>query len=427
MSRVKELNIEGIDEVVYYDECDNGLKIYIWVNEKVSSTFMSLAVNYGSIHTEFIHNNKKIKVPYGTAHYLEHLKFNESDGVSAHDFFAKTGADINAFTTFDYTAYHVSCLDKVEENLNHLLDYVQTPYFTKELVNKERGIITEEEKMTRDNPNNVSYFGLLGNLFEKSNYRNLITGSNADIKKISLEDIDNVFDAFYHPSNMALFITGNVNQYELDLIIKQNQKLKKFDAYKKPTVIVPKEKSSVCSTCATTTSNVAFPKVKYGIKIPRSKLKKYSDSEVRLITSVILSMNFGSTSVFKDFLIVNNLANSIGASADIYDDYLIIVIAYETKYPDDVTKLVTEKLKDMSLDEDTFNRKMKAAIAKYIVSFDDIDTVNSNLQDEFINYGDILLDMYTKYSELTIDDIKDVLNIIDFKNSTVFTVLPKEN
>src|SRR5574344_1975233 len=107
---MQKIEIKGLKEIIYTDTCKNGLQVYIWVNEKVKSTFMTLSVKFGSVNTEFNYHNKNFVVPNGTAHFLEHVKFNEPDGSTAHDFFKKTGADVNAFTTFEYTSYIVFAL-----------------------------------------------------------------------------------------------------------------------------------------------------------------------------------------------------------------------------------------------------------------------------------------------------------------------------
>jgi predicted Zn-dependent peptidase len=104
---MEKIEIKGLKETIYTDTCKNGLKVYVWVNEKVKSTFMSLSVKFGSINTEFSYNGTDIQVPNGTAHFLEHVKFNEKDGSTAHDYFKKLGSDVNAFTTFEYTSYIV--------------------------------------------------------------------------------------------------------------------------------------------------------------------------------------------------------------------------------------------------------------------------------------------------------------------------------
>ncbi len=46
------------------------------------------------------------------------------------------------------TAYLFSATENFYESLEHLIDYVQTPYFTDENVEKEKGIIAQEIKCT---------------------------------------------------------------------------------------------------------------------------------------------------------------------------------------------------------------------------------------------------------------------------------------
>ena len=83
-------------------------------------------VNFGSLDEAFKIENEVgfTSVPKGTAHFLEHKLFEKKDG-SAFDLFGKTGANANAFTSFDKTAYLFYCSQKFEENLEILLNFVQ--------------------------------------------------------------------------------------------------------------------------------------------------------------------------------------------------------------------------------------------------------------------------------------------------------------
>lgn len=424
---MEEITIAGIDEVINYFVCDNGLKVYIWVNEKVSSTMMSLYVKYGSVDTEFTVNNAHFSVPNGTAHFLEHVKFNEGKNFTAHDFYSKTGADVNAFTTFDYTSYYVHAIDNIEENLTHLLDFVQIPYFTSSLIQKEKGIIKEEEKMGEDNPSTVHYFGIFKNLFCESRYRNIITGRINDIKSTTLKDIESAFVNFYHPKNMALFITGNVNPHELKMIINDNQNSKVFNDFQNPVVDVPKEKLKVNVDFQEVEGNVAIPKLKYGIKISKKKFKKYNDFDIRLMINLLLSINFGSTSDLKEYLIQNHLATYLHADCDIYDDYIIIIISTETKFPNDVLKLIVDKLENLEISKETFERKLKAIIATYILNYDDIEKVNMLMQDDFANYNEVLSDTKKRYENLKYNEIIELKELLTFDNHTTFILKPKKN
>ncbi|MFI3260846.1 MAG: pitrilysin family protein [bacterium] len=424
---MKEIEIKGIDEIIYHDVCDNGLNIYVWVNEKVESSFLSLAVKYGSIHTDFEIGKKKYKVPDGIAHYLEHVKFNEGPDKTAHDFFYKMGSEVNAFTTFDYTSYYVVTMDRVEENLIHLLDFVQTPYFTDELIEKEKGIICEEEKMGEDCADTVNYFGIFKNLFENSKYKDLVTGSLEEINKTTKEDIELVFNTFYHPENMALFITGNVNPHEIKMIVNKNQNSKKFKKNVNPKIIAPKEKDVVCKEYTSINGNVMQPRVKIGIKMPKEIFGKYTDFDIRFAINLALNMNFGPTSDIKEYLVENNIASNVAASCDIYDDHVIIVIASETRFPDDVIKKLEEKIQNMEYDEATFNRKIKSLIATFILNYDSIEKVNSIIQDDYINYGYVVEDAKEKYEKFTLRKFKTIMSLLSFENRTIFIMKPKED
>ena len=182
---MKEIILEGLNEKIYEYSTKCGLKVYMWVNERVTSTFMSLSVKYGSIHNKFKIGKKVYEVPNGVAHFLEHIKFNIDANTVAHDEFYKLGADSNAFTTFEYTSYIVYATKNLDKVLNLLLDYVYNPYFTKKMITKEKGIILEEANMTEDDPYSVIFYENLKSVLQKSNFREVITGTKDDIKEIS--------------------------------------------------------------------------------------------------------------------------------------------------------------------------------------------------------------------------------------------------
>ena len=102
---MEKIKIERTDEIVYHHKLDCGLNIYIWECKESSDINLTLTVKYGSVHTNFEVNKKDIKVPNGMAHFLEHIKFNEEGGKTAHDYFYKIGSYVNAYTTFDHTCY----------------------------------------------------------------------------------------------------------------------------------------------------------------------------------------------------------------------------------------------------------------------------------------------------------------------------------
>lgn len=424
---MKEIVLEGLEEKIYEYTTKNGLKVYMWVNEKVNGCFASLSVKYGSIHTKFKVGKKVYTVPNGLAHFLEHIKFNMKEDVTAHDEFIKIGGDSNAFTTFKYTSYIVFATQNKIENLNLLLDFVYNPYFTKKMISKEKGIIVEESNMSNDDPYSKIFYDNLKNVLQKSNYRNLITGEVEDIKEISLDDVEIVYNTFYHPKNMFLTITGNFNPYEMAKTVEDNLAKKEFREFQEVDIISESEPKKVTKDYMEENVGITYPRVKYSLKIPINKFKNVETIDLKLLCDLILNINFGSTSEFRSDLILKGLVTSMGYSLDIYEEYLVITITANTNYQDEVIKLIREKFDNLEVDEKDIVRKRNAAIATLILDYEDIEQVNMKIQDDIINEGEIITDLKIRVASINQEKLESVINYINNDNVAISVFKPKEN
>ena len=424
---MKEIVLEGLEEKIYEYTTKNGLKVYMWVNEKVNGCFVSLSVKYGSIHTKFKVGKKVYTVPNGLAHFLEHIKFNMKEDVTAHDEFIKIGGDSNAFTTFKYTSYIVFATQNKIENLNLLLDFVYNPYFTKKMISKEKGIIVEEANMSNDDPYSKIFYDNLKNVLQKSNYRNLITGEVEDIKEISLDDVEIVYDTFYHPKNMFLTITGNFNPYEMAKTVEDNLAKKEFREFQEVDIISESEPKKVTKDYMEENVGITYPRVKYSLKIPVNKFKNVETIDLKLLCDLILNINFGSTSEFRSDLILKGLVTSMGYSLDIYEEYLVITITANTNYQDEVIKLIREKFDNLEVDEKDIVRKRNAAIATLILDYEDIEQVNMKIQDDIINEGEIITDLKIRVASINQEKLESVINYINNDNVAISVFKSKEN
>lgn len=424
---MKEIVLEGLDEKIYEYTTKTGLKIYMWVNEKVNSCLMTLSVKYGSIHTKFKVGKKTYEVPNGVAHFLEHIKFNINENSTAHDEFYKIGGDANAFTTFKWTSYIVFATGNKNENLNLLLDYVYNPYFTKKMINKEKGIIIEEANMSNDDPYSLIFYNNLKAVLQKSKYRNLITGEVEDIKKIELDDIKNVYDNFYHPKNMFLIITGNFNPYEMAKITEENLSKKEFKEYIEPVIIDETEPKKVTVEYSESNVNISYPKIKYSLKIPLNKFKNIETLDLKILVRLILNINFGPTSDFYTELIEKELVTSLSSNLDIYEDYLVITISATTNYKEEVIKRLKDKIDTLEISEKDIIRKKNATLATLILDYDDIETVSMKIQDDIINEGKIVTNLKERISNIDKDILNDVLKYITNDNVSVNVFMPNKN
>lgn len=424
---MEELKLKGLNEKIYVYHTKCGLPIYMWVNEKVSSMYASLSVKYGSIHTKFKIGKKIYEVPNGIAHFLEHVKFNIDEETTAHDEFYKLGGDANAFTTFDYTSYIVFATNNKKENLEELLNFVYNPFFTKKCISKEKGIIVEEANMGLDDPYSIVFFHSLLNTLQKSKYRNTITGTPDDVTSITLEDVKLVYDTFYHPENMFLTLTGNFNPYEMACLVEDNLSKKKFGKYLNPIIIKENEPKKVTTKYKEEYINVTYPRLKFSIKMDMSRFKNYFSLELKILTSLLFNINFGATSDFKDELMEKGLIQNMNVTCDVYDDTFVVTINVTSNFKEEIIKKVKEKLENLSISELDFKRKKNATIATLILDYEDLENVSYRIQDDVLNNGGIVTNLKEILEDETIDDLKNIIDLLDFDNISINVFLPKEN
>ena len=195
----------------------------VYPKEHNSSAFASFAADFGSVNTAFqIEGETAVRrVPDGTAHYLEHKLFESEEG-DAFLQFSKTGASANAYTSFDTTCYIVSSAENICESLEILLSFVQEPYFTKENVEKERGIIEQEIQMYEDDPQWKVMFNLRRNMYHVHPVRNDIAGSLESIAQITPEELYLCYSSFYRPDSMVLSLSGKI---DVDTVITMCDRL----------------------------------------------------------------------------------------------------------------------------------------------------------------------------------------------------------
>ena len=421
---MKIIPIKKIDETLYYEKLSNGLDVYMLKNDKVNNFYITLTCKYGAVDTEFKIGNKVYNVPNGVAHFLEHVNFNEENGTTAHEYFDKLGSSINAFTTFDFTSYEVMASNNFEDNLNHLLDYVQTPVFNDDLVKKEKGIIVEEVRMGKNNPGHKLYYGMNKSLLKNDKRKNLVTGEVKDVKSISTNDLKLVYDAFYHPENMFLIITGNFDIDNALKIVKKNQNSKRFKNYKKPIVIKDKEEMKVINKYKEIEANVEISKCKISFKMDKDLFKGYDETDLNIYLNLLLSINFGGTSYLRDELYEKNLITHLGTSIDTTNDLVIISIVFESKDIDTVRKIIIDKLYNLEANESDLRRKSKAAIAALINDYDDIEYVNTDIMDQLLYSNKIIDNIYDRYNNLKLDDMLKIKKLLDFRYSSTVLLVP---
>lgn len=187
----------------------SGLEILLFP-KKCVTTFATLVFRFGSQDTAFRMGNREHKVPDGTAHFLEHKLFARPDGTDANEAFSRVGAEANAWTSYDKTAYLFSTGEPCDEALRTLVTFVSEPYFTRENVARERGIIREEIAMGEDDPWARLYEQSMRATFVHHGVRRKICGTQTSVGRITHKTLQLCYDAFYRPQNAYLVVCGDL-------------------------------------------------------------------------------------------------------------------------------------------------------------------------------------------------------------------------
>ncbi|MBR3949870.1 MAG: insulinase family protein [Oscillospiraceae bacterium] len=210
-----------LDETLYTRVLENGLTVCVVPRQGFSRKMAYFVTDYGSIHTDFVLEGKVCKAPAGVAHYLEHKMFDLPGGRDVSAEFAAMGAMTNAFTSYDMTAYYFSCTENFDDCLRLLLEFVSTPYFTEESVEKERGIIDQEIGMNLDSPDSMIFDDLMQALYHRHPIRVPILGTCETIRQITPEVLHACHRAFYTPGNMLLCVVGDVEPESVAAIARE--------------------------------------------------------------------------------------------------------------------------------------------------------------------------------------------------------------
>ena len=208
---MKKYQYPELGEMLYMDRLPNGLRVCVVPRPGFSKKLAYFVTDFGAIHTDFELEGRKIHAPAGVAHFLEHKMFEMPDGRDVSAELAALGAVTNAFTSYDMTAYYIGCTENFEEALKLLIEFVSTPYFTEESVQKEMGIIDQEIGMNEDAPDSRVFEMLMRNMYRRHPIRMPILGTSETSRQITPEILHDCHRAFYTPGNMLLCVVGDVD------------------------------------------------------------------------------------------------------------------------------------------------------------------------------------------------------------------------
>lgn len=415
-----------LDEVLFRERLRNGLTVMVVPRKGFSKRLAYFVTDYGSIHTHFTFEGREYHTPAGVAHYLEHKLFDMPGGRDISAEFAALGAITNAFTSYDMTAYYFSCTENFADCLRLLLEFVSTPYFTRESVEKERGIIDQEIGMNEDAPDSRVYEDLMENAYRRHPIRVPILGTSQTIREITPEILDTCHRAFYTPGNMLLCVIGDVDPGEVKSIAEQILGTQPREVGRK---IKDWEEELTCPGEFTHRHmEVAMPMFNLLFKC-RPTEKGENGIRREMVADLAAEALFGESSELYLRLYEEGIIDSsFGGGFETIDGCAMLLCSGDSYQPEQVREaLITQaaKIVESGIPEADFMRMKRSALGRRIRGLDSFDSTCFRLcayeLSEFPYF-----DFPQVYTKITRQDICDFLGeAVRRENSSLSVIYPK--
>ena len=363
-----------LDETVYREVLPNGLTVCVIKKPGFTRKCAYFVTDYGSIHTRFALDGETVETPAGVAHYLEHKMF-DMPGRDINEEFAALGANPNAFTSYDMTAYYFSCTEHFEESLRLLLEFVSTPYFTEESVEKERGIIAQEILMYDDSPDSRVFEEMARNLYRSHPLRVPIAGSVESIQDITPEILYQCHRAFYHPGNMMLCVAGDVDEEAVRAIAEEV--LPKTSGSKAVADLGAPEEMTCVEPLTRMEMDVSMPTFQLGFKCPAGRTGA-DFAHWELVAELACEALMGESSELYLRLYEEGLIDSsFGWGVETIEGSAMVLAGGDSDDPEAVRDAIIEEAKRLAetgISEEEFRRMIRSFLGRRVKDLDSFES-----------------------------------------------------
>ena len=406
---MKKFEYPHLGESIHKTVLSNGLTVEIVPRPGFTKKLAYFVTDFGSIHTAFELEGENYTVPAGVAHFLEHKMFDMPDGRDVTAELASLGASVNAFTSFDVTAYYFACTRNFEQCLRILLEFVSTPYFTPESVEKEMGIIDQEIGMNLDSPDSRVFEDMVGHLYRSHPIRVPILGTCDTIRRITPEILHTCHRAFYTPGNMMLCVVGDVDPDQVAAIAEEVLGTHQRPVGKK--IQHWQEDMTVAEHATWRTMEVSMPTFELGFKCEdvgwgRDSVRK------EIVGDLAAEALFGESSPLYLELYEEGLIDaSFGGGFEDSEDMAMLFCSGDSDDPEAVRDAILERAAALAVtgvDEADFLRMKRSALGRRIRDLDSFDATCFRVCASHLSKFEYF-DFPGVYAEVTAEELREFL------------------
>ncbi|CUU47941.1 MULTISPECIES: M16 family metallopeptidase [Clostridium] len=194
---------------------ENGLEV-ITIKKDTQIASINIGVKVGALY-----ENMKEK---GISHFIEHTLFKGTinrTGEELNDELEALGGEYNAYTDYDVTVYTISCLMEEFKKATELLaDMIVNPTFDKNEIEKERGVILSEIRMSKDDIEDFSFKNVNKLAFNKSALKYEVTGLEENVSGFTRKKLISFYKRYYTPQNSLITMVSPLEHDEAINLVK---------------------------------------------------------------------------------------------------------------------------------------------------------------------------------------------------------------
>lgn len=367
----------------------------------------------------------------GISHFIEHLVFKGTKDFKVGEI-AQTiegsGGQLNAYTTFDQTVYHVTISKNYYDKALHAISQMAGfPEFDETEINNEREVVIEEIKRSEDSPSSQASQLLFKTSFKKHPYGIPIIGYEKIIKNVKRKTLVNYYSKRYVPQNMTLVVSGDFDAAEM------KTKIKDYFGQIKPGKLEkrPRKKDGPGRSTQITVNKATFEEtfVYLAWKVPDIKHKD-------IVALDLMSMLLGegdSARLYRSMRLESATVNYVGTSCFTLKDpgLFLIAASLSSKNISEFFKKLEDGLKEIMLFSPSESELKRCITLLESDEYFDLETVDGlNRKAGFLDYfmGDYRF--YPKYLKQVYglkpeDIVKTARKYLSPKNLTI-TVMTKD-
>ena len=358
---ISSANAKLFDASEFY--LSNGLRVIVVPNHKAPIVKHMVWYMAGSVDEEAGKG--------GSAHLLEHLMFRGTKDVPEQSFnniLEQNGADSNAFTSLDYTAYHQKLdISKLELAMALEADRMQNLDISPEAFALERDIVFQERMQVVENnpasPFSESYRRLM---WGEHPYARPITGTPEEILQLSQKDAEDFYGRYYAPNNAILILSGDITTAEAkDLSEKYFGNVEKKEIGKR--IEFPEFKGFRSSKTL-----MKMPQINVSRMVRYYVVPSYAQDKNQALALTVLAKYLGdgdTSQLYRRLVEDEKSAVSVAAGYDLVSrSYAVFVLSALTDHPEVFEKDLDEALREAiaAFDAEALQKAKKQMLAGII-------------------------------------------------------------